>query len=50
MQIVLKSKNRTNSVAISIPGNDSLGKWKDKKPTETSLILKKKTEKLCSTG
>lgn len=48
MQTVLKYKNRTNSVAISFPENDSLGKWKDKKPSETSLILKKKPEKLCS--
>lgn len=37
-----------NSVAVIIPGNDSLGMWKDKKPTETSLKLKNKPEKLYS--
>lgn len=43
--MILESKNRTNSVAISIVGNESLGKWKDKKPTEIVVILKNKPAK-----
>lgn len=44
--MMLKSKNRTNSVATSILGNESLGKWKDKKPSETVVILKNKPAKM----
>lgn len=43
--MVLESKNRTNSVAISILGNESLGKWKDKNHSEIVVILKNKPAK-----
>lgn len=44
--MVRKSRNRANSVAISILGNESVGKGKGKIPSETVVILKKKTAKM----
>lgn len=44
--MVQKSRNITNSVAISTLGNESIGKGKGKIPSETVVILKKKTAKM----
>lgn len=42
--MLLKSKNSTNSVAISILGDESLGKGKNKKPSEAVVIRRSKND------
>jgi len=46
--MVQNSKNRTDSVATSILGNESSGKPRDKKPSETVARLKSKPAKTAS--
>lgn len=44
--MVRKSRNRTNSVAKSTLGNESVGKGKGKIPSENVVLLNKKTAKM----